>query len=263
MRENYDLYPLTQLGLTARQAGVYIEFMKLRKSSVKVVAKNMQISPPEIYQTLPKLEEIGLVQRILGKPVEYEALPIDQGLSILLELQSKKLNDIRAKADELVKKFRKNEAVRTQEYPPKYVLWLKRTQTRTVDSLIRNSRTSLDVMFSWKAFRGAVHIHFDAYKKALERGTKVRIITNKATNKTEKVEMQEILQNLKALGAIEIRCSSELPAASLAIFEKKIIDIITEPLSTSTEACLRSEDQHVASMMIDYFELKWSGSASV
>ena len=262
MREqNEECYPFIQLGLTGMQTKIYLEFVKSRESSVKAIAKNMQISPAEVYQVLPRLEETGLVQRILGKPIRYNALPIDQGLSILFEMHNRKFNEIRAKADDLIKKFCKNKA-ETCHASPKYVLWLKRSQARTVEPLIMNSQISLDVMFSWAIFRRLIHEFFEAYKIALEAGTKVRVITNRAVNEKERTEMYEIIQTLSSAGQIEIRCSSTLPAASLAIFERKIVDLITEPLSISSETCLRSDDIRIVSMMIDYFDLKWQSATA-
>jgi hypothetical protein len=177
----------------------------------------MLVSRAEVYQALPKLEEI------------------------------------------LVKKFSKNRGVEpNQEYPPEYVLWLKHAQSETVTSLISDCQVSLDVMFHWKSLLHAISRFFEEYKEALGNGTKVRLITDTVGN----AEAQEIIQPLKAFGSIEIRQTSELSGAGLAIFDKKIVDLITSQLSFSSSACLRSGDKDFVSMMIDYFELKWRGAAN-
>ncbi len=256
-KDELDIF--AKLGLTGRQTEVYLEFLKMKDSTVKSIAKNLQISRAEVYQTLPKLEEMGLVQRIIDKPVKYTARPIERGLSILIEQRMQALKDIRARADNLAERFRRIDQEETnQEYPAKYVLWLRESQATTVDSIIRECQNNLDVMFDWRILRRVIKIYLEAYKKALRNGVKVRLITDAA----KKGEMQEVIKPLRALGSIQIRQSSTFPSASLAIFDNKIVDVITSPMTVSNMACLRSDDRDFVSMMIDYFELKWSGANS-
>ncbi len=54
-----DLSILTQLGLTTRQAEVYLTICKLEKATVKTCAKRLQIARAEVYRAIPHLEKLA------------------------------------------------------------------------------------------------------------------------------------------------------------------------------------------------------------
>jgi sugar-specific transcriptional regulator TrmB len=99
-----DLCILTQLGLTPRQAEVYLTLCKLEYATARTCAKRLQIARAEIYRAIPILEKLGLIKRIITTPTTFKATQLTEGLSILLQRNIEKHNKIQAKADEFIKK---------------------------------------------------------------------------------------------------------------------------------------------------------------
>jgi len=63
---------LASFGLTGNQARAYVALVKLRVASVSKIAQLSRIRREEIYRMMPKLERLGLVEKILGKPVKIQ-----------------------------------------------------------------------------------------------------------------------------------------------------------------------------------------------
>src|SRR5674476_1088370 len=89
--ENTDL--LLGLGLTLNQAKVYLAVLKLEKTTVGQVAKYSKVRREDVYRTLPSLEKMGLIERLLGKPTEIRATPISDALSLLVSEEKNKSDD--------------------------------------------------------------------------------------------------------------------------------------------------------------------------
>jgi len=79
--ENTDL--LLGLGLSLNQARVYLAILKLERTAVGKITKFSKVRREEVYRTLPALEKMGLVERLLGNPTEVRATPISDALTFL------------------------------------------------------------------------------------------------------------------------------------------------------------------------------------
>lgn len=65
---------LQKIGLSERESLVYIDLLENVPSTISDIAKRTGLHRPVIYQTLPTLEESGLISRILkGKRAYYLA----------------------------------------------------------------------------------------------------------------------------------------------------------------------------------------------
>jgi sugar-specific transcriptional regulator TrmB len=93
-----DIQTRMQLGCTDTQAKGYITLARLYPSAkVKTIAENSQIPRQEIYRVLTELYEKDLVERIVPLPTEHKAVPLEIGLSILMERRTKERNSLQEK----------------------------------------------------------------------------------------------------------------------------------------------------------------------
>jgi len=107
--DDYDLNEileeLTKYGMTKNQALVYVTLVSIGKASVKRISQVSGIRREEVYRLLPELEKIGLIERILGKPNKFRAIPPEKGISILIsrlkEEFNQKMENLLRKKDEL------------------------------------------------------------------------------------------------------------------------------------------------------------------
>ncbi len=80
---------LTDFGLTVNQAIVYLSVVKFEIADVTKISQETKLHRQDIYKMMPKLQKMGLVTKILGKPTKFESLPIDKALENLLEREKK------------------------------------------------------------------------------------------------------------------------------------------------------------------------------
>jgi sugar-specific transcriptional regulator TrmB len=107
-----EIKTLTQLGLTSCQARVYLVLANSGKASAKTISRSSMIAKPDIYRVIETLQEIGLVEKTLGTPALFNAVPIGQALDLLLardETQRKTLRKtLENNAEKLIGSFKNN-----------------------------------------------------------------------------------------------------------------------------------------------------------
>lgn len=254
-----DLSVFTELGMTTREAEIYITISKLEKATVKTIAKNMQIARAEIYRVIPKLQKLGPVKKIVDTPISFKAVPLSEGLKILLQRNVEKYKGLQAKAEQFLLNVKNREKVSQEDSQYTLTSGLKNVDREFLRSL-RESRNSLDAIFRLRGVIHRVNRHFEDYKEALERGVRIRYITHIP----EGEEIPQIIQTLKKTGFFEIRNVATVPKAGIAINDKKTIAIVTLPDVNLMELeVLRSSNSLVVDLMQDYFELKWIASNNV
>jgi len=174
---------LSEFGLTYYEAKVYITAIQIGVTTASKIAKQANIRREEVYRTLPKLEKIGLIERILGRPVKVKALPLQDGLNTLFEMKeeesSHELKQLISKRDDFLKKF--DDAIlrqKPEEEQPHFVLISEKdVLSRKVASSISNAAKSVDFVDSFEnAFRFSL-AYGDILKLAKKKNVDVRILT--------------------------------------------------------------------------------------
>ncbi|NIU39390.1 hypothetical protein GWN65_05330, partial [Candidatus Bathyarchaeota archaeon] len=82
---NKNAEMLSDFGLTHNQAKVYIAIARLRLATVSQISKVSKVRREDVYRILPKLEKMGLVEKLLGKPTKIRATPVEEALPILIK----------------------------------------------------------------------------------------------------------------------------------------------------------------------------------
>ena len=94
---------LVGLGLSERQARVYLALLRAGGGRAQVVSDLTAISRQDIYRLFAELQRLGLARQNLTVPVSYTATPIAQGAQLLLERKTEELTTITAKANQLTR----------------------------------------------------------------------------------------------------------------------------------------------------------------
>lgn len=79
-----DLAGLIEFGLTALQANAYVILLKVNAARASQVSSMLNVHRPEAYRLLRELSDKGLVQKNLGYPWTYSAVPPERALSVLM-----------------------------------------------------------------------------------------------------------------------------------------------------------------------------------
>ena len=75
---------LETFGLSRNQAVIYLTAVRLGLASFNEISRNSKIRREEVYRSVPVLEKLGLVERVLGNPIKVRATPVEEALPILI-----------------------------------------------------------------------------------------------------------------------------------------------------------------------------------
>jgi sugar-specific transcriptional regulator TrmB len=75
----------SRFGLSKNEAKVYVYLAKFGEQKAHKVSRSLSLHRTETYKILRRLEEKGLVIRILEKPIKFAAVPVDKALENLIQ----------------------------------------------------------------------------------------------------------------------------------------------------------------------------------
>lgn len=79
------LEKLVELGLSSRQALLYLTILQNKNVNIKQISKKTGIHTQDVYKLLMTLEKKGLVLRTRTKPLTIEAIPLQLALKMILK----------------------------------------------------------------------------------------------------------------------------------------------------------------------------------
>jgi len=171
---------LTGLGLSGRQARVYLALLKAGNAKVQTVAGPSLVHRQEIYRILDDLMQMGLVQRNLSTPITYAPTPIDEAVKVLLQQKTNKLNHISEQAKLLTDKLSRSGTTHTMiNLKPCFGTVFEADRGRTYYKNIKNTCISIDAVTSWKRFK-QLSTHYETQLLTdLKKGITIQITTEK------------------------------------------------------------------------------------
>jgi len=174
--ENTDL--LLGLGLSLNQAKVYLAILKLEKTAAGQVAKFSKVRREDVYRILPTLEKMGLIERMMGKPMEIRATPISDALSFLVSEEKNKSDERLSGMRSTVQRL----SLQDWKLPPTekeslYILIAdKKAILAKTSRLIRNSRKEVALIADKGRIIPVLSQFSDECKQAINKGAQIRLL---------------------------------------------------------------------------------------
>jgi sugar-specific transcriptional regulator TrmB len=252
-----DIQTLVDLGLTNSQAKVYLTLITYGKMKGRTIGKSSGVARQDIYRVLDELQEKGLVEKIIMMPTEYQATPIEIGMSILLRQKAREYQMFEKKTKCIQKKF---QAQATKKQP------LEESQFSLIsekDSVIYKFKTAFDSaqksvegIFFWKGFCQMVANRDQGWNRVLANGVNLRFIIHDYNDKEKKI--LKAIENLNHKGAFAVRFTAASPLASMSLFDREKILITTAPSPFPADCTsLWLENLGLAMVVGDYFDMLW------
>ncbi len=176
---------LTGLGLTDRQARVYLALLKAGDARARVVAGLAGVPRQEVYGLLFELQQLGLVRQNLTVPVSYAASPLSETVKRLLEQKASELTLMSQKAKRLTKKLDQTPhllVTLTAPSKPCFGMVSEGERGKKYQIAIQQTQYTIDALISWTRFK-QLCFHFETQlKDALKKDVTVNIVTEKPAN---------------------------------------------------------------------------------
>lgn len=260
MSNEESIETLKYFGLSPNQAKVYVSIGSVKFFSVNEIQKKAEVPRQEIYRILFALEEFGLVEKTVDRPIRFRGVPFKDGVSFLLRKRVQETKRMVKKAEEIMEKFLPiNNGNNNQDVKPNFILVAKNEPSiikrkEEIDS----AETEIDFITSWKRFPRYMYIFGENIKNALGRGVKIRVILEKPENMDQ---IPEIIKELKKNPKYELKFIHKPPKAIVGIFDKKRALIKTSASVGLAEApTLWTDNPCCVSVLSDYFEFMWIGT---
>jgi sugar-specific transcriptional regulator TrmB len=255
--EPTEVQTLTDLGLTLVQARVYLALAKYGASKIALLAKASDVARPDVYRTLNKLYEVGLVEKLVEAPIQFKALPIEEGIKFLLLKKQAQYEKLKNETDALLNSFKKRNMQNQAETTNQFVLVpQKEAIVNRIRQAIDNSHYSVCVVISWKRFvHGIGNVFLESAQKASERKINYRFIVEKAPSK-EVNEAGTKLWNIYP--SFQARFISNMPETVFGLYDERELFVIVEPKKDiSASPALWTNNPSLIGLAKDYFNMLW------
>jgi sugar-specific transcriptional regulator TrmB len=249
---------LNQLGLSHLESKIYLALCRGRNLSTKTISRLSKTPQPDTYRVLAKLQEKGLVEKIIERPAKFKIVPCDKGISFLLERKKTEY----AKLEKNTKKVLcvlKERTVAESVEPEVSQFVLIPQHEAVVDKIndaIERARESVDIFLSWKRFLHGITLAFaNSSERAWNRGVTFRIVVE-SPKKEE--EAEQAVQFAKKSPFCSIRFMPGRAKTVIGIYDKKEVFIIINPQKGLLDSpALWSNNHSLISLVKDYFDILW------
>lgn len=256
---------LTELGLTQNQARVYLSVAKLGPATISDVADHSGVRREEVYRLLPDLEKIGLVERLMGKPMRIRTPDVQSAMSSLISRE-------RIKARERISALMERTNV-IEEYLSKtglnvssgssaqddFALLEEKESVRTrLHEMIIEAQENVDVLYSRENLVWFLSTQSQLLVDAETRGVKVRLLSTPATGRDRIPKI--ISRRFSGSSAVELKYMTAIPTNCIAVDGKEAM-IVTSSTHQPSAHNLFTTNTNLVALVKRVFELSWSQSS--
>lgn len=256
--EPTEIQTFIDLGLTSIQAKVYLALAKCGPSKIATLSRLSDVARPDLYRTLTRLYDLGLVVKLVQAPVQFKALPIDEGVKLLLQKKESEYEKVKRQSDKLLDSFKKNPSQGFAAENSQFVLVPhKDTVINRLRQAINSAQSTVDVVISWTRFmHGIGNVFAEAAKDASERKVKYRFIVERAPSEIVNASGKQFWKNYRSF---QVRFISEHPEAVFGIYDRKELFVIIDPKSDIMGSpALWTNNPSLLSLVQGYFDMLWA-----
>ncbi len=167
---------MADLGLTLVQARIYTVLAKSGILTARATAKNAKVAPQDIYRILNELSEKGLVERIIDKPTRYMAMPLEEGLNLLLKRRKEKIVDLEKTVVQLSELSKAFPGISEEKIGGFIIIPEKESIEKMVNKIFNTAKVSIDMINDMPEVLIAHDKHLEPKRRALKNGVKIRDI---------------------------------------------------------------------------------------
>jgi sugar-specific transcriptional regulator TrmB len=211
---------LTDLGLSDRQARVYLALLSAGGARARSVAALASIPRQEVYHLLEELKQLGLVEQSITMPTSYSATSIDEAVGLLIEEKTNEVSNVSLRAHHLVRKLNSIKPKLPAYVAPKscFGVVCEGDRGKRYQKAILETEHTLEIVVSWVQFKQACFRFGTHLRDTFKKGVNLRIITEKPSNHQFPKWVEpalDIYQNL------QLETIPKAPTASFSLFDGK------------------------------------------
>lgn len=256
INDDETLSVLTDLGLSVLQARIYLTLLTQKSNTIKKISEISKVSRPDVYRVIAQLEELKLVRKIIAKPSRYEAVPIRNCTSALLQKQEKKLLEIKDKVPSVIAKI---EETRTNDQSEQkdidFKIFTKGGINQEAQNFVNKAKKSIFSMVQTdKAIVQVAKGNFmPLVVEALKRDVEIKVIV---VLKNQKIK--ELFQERFYPNNFQVKIFEGVLPCTLGILDEKEVIISTQSLEEPDFQFLWSNNKCMVDLCRGYFDKLWN-----
>ncbi len=255
---------LTNFGLTRNQAKVYLTIAGLGLATVGKTSKISKVRREDVYRMLPKLEEMGLVERLLGKPIKIRATPVEEALSILIKQEEKtaseRMSKLKDEREKFLKDFTHTPRIELDEKAHFALLSKPESITSKMLVMMEKADREVGIVFSRSQLIELVHAFAEEIKKTVKKGVRIRVMSE--VPDYEDALPRLIEDRISPCDSIDLRYT-DFPSSHyiLVDFKEALISTTTQG-NMAQHPCLWTNSESLVGVFQGDFEKLWHNSVS-
>jgi sugar-specific transcriptional regulator TrmB len=251
-----EVETLTELGLSGRQARIFLDLSKYKTSTARALSIASKLARQDTYRVLDELQKLGLIERQISVPTKFVAIPIHDALSILLNRKVKQTSSLKSKTKTLINQL-KGQNVRTveDEEPKLFLIPEGETAVLKIREAVETAQKSIDIVTSTHNLSQGMYFVIEDLKRALGRGVKIRCLAEVLESKDKQLEMCRPLEDSSSF---EARLTPDHLMTRFCIYDRKRFSgVLSSSKSFAKSSYLWSNCASIVEEFQDYFELMW------
>ena len=258
--QDEDIEALASLGLTMLQAKVYLALIESENATIKDIAKAAGVARQDLYRITSELQEYGLVEQIITKPIMYKAIPLTRGVSVLLNELQRKRSESHKKVAKLIHRYKTKEVtVKAKAEKNQFVLVPGKNALILKEKiLLKNAEKSISFITSKQRFSQKVYSLAEEFKKAAAKGVKIKLIMDKSETAKHNSLVDTLAKNYLEQPSFEVKYIRYPPPVVMAVFDRKEVLVIASANAGLTESsALWSSNPSLVELAYNYFKVTW------
>jgi sugar-specific transcriptional regulator TrmB len=258
--QDEDVLTLNRAGLTVLQAKIYLSLLKNGKQTIKSISELASVDRANTYREVLKLQKIALIKKIIDTPSFYEAIPLEDGIPLLLANKEEEYKTTKKETDRLMEKFKASPSGSLEKVSDDFVLIPKKNAfMQSAMQNIQAAQISNYTISSMNRFSQALVYTFELHKDALKKGVRIKVIVEKP--KAGK-PLNKAISDLMAYPNFELRYVASPPEVLGACFDSKKVAVLLYPSANVQDSpCLTTHHQSLVKLFLNYFDDLWHSAA--
>ena len=262
-----DTESLSSLGLTGHQSRVYLAVLNQNGISIGEISKQTKIRREDVYRTIPRLEQLGLVEKLLSKPTIIRALPVQHALSNLIDVEQsnvdKRIAELKVTTARFVNNYNKGKRTKGDRSEDSSFILLTQPNGIVVkaSNMIAAAEKKIDAVYAKKQLNQFIPVFSDPLKQALKRGVKARLIAQGSINDPDDRQLltQIMRKYLPSSPNIEVRAAEVAMSHSLVVDRKEALsETSLESEFLTRNPSLWTNNKGFVALIALNFESVWS-----
>ena len=257
---------LSEYGITRNQAKVYIVAAKFGIASISQISRISNIPREEVYRLLPKLENMGLIEKTVERPMRVKASNLTTVLSILISQKRdtilREISKLEQKRDRILDEFEKlNMVSKSSESAHVTLIRQRQAIIQKIVTMIEDSKKTVSLSITRDQFIQFFTSYRSQIIRALNRDVEFRVVLEN-TEYSESIE--EFLKELEKMGRITIRFVDQQQSHYiLKDYEQALVSTSMKHAAFGNKINMWTDDKELINLSKENFEIMWLTSKDI